>query len=79
MFTVIPVSDKRDCVEIGVVLEKLKTPNKTYYVASTAVSVGKGDSDLLISHNPVVEPSLEKVSKALTLQLSVLALQSLVR
>jgi len=79
MFTVIPASDKRDCIEIGVVLEELKMPNKTYYVASTAISIGKGDSDLLITHNPVVEPSLEKVSGALTYQLTMLSLQSLVK
>ncbi len=76
LFTIVRITDKRDCIEVGVVLEKMVTRSGTFYVASSAIAVGKGEDDLLVTHNPIVEPTLDKVSAALTFQLSIMQLQA---
>ena len=75
-FTIIPESDKRDCIELGLVLERLHAGGGSYYVGSSVISVGKGENDLLVTHNPVVEPTLDKVSAAIVFQLSMMQLQA---
>jgi len=75
-FTIIPETDKRDCIEVGLLLERLHAGAGNYYIGSSAIAVGKGESDLLVTHNPIVEPTLEKVAVAIVLQLSMMQLQS---
>ena len=79
IFTVAPESDKRDCIELGVSIEKLSLARQTVYVASRAVAVGKGDTDLFLTHDAVVQPSLERVQGALVYQMSSMVLQSQLR
>ncbi len=78
IFEIIPEADKRDCFELSVVLEKLKVGNAFFYVGSSAIALGKGDNDLLYTHNPVIEPTLKKVTAALGFQLSMIQLQAFV-
>ena len=75
-FTIIPESDKRDCIEVALVLERLHTTTGSYYIGSSVIAVGKGESDLLVTHNPIVEATLKKVSAAIVFQLSVMQLQA---
>jgi hypothetical protein len=79
VFTVIPESDGRDCIELGISIEKVSTASQTLYVASSVIAVGKGKSDLLLTHNALVQPSLEKVEAAVNYQLSSMVLQSQLR
>jgi hypothetical protein len=79
VFTIIPESDKRDCIELGISVEKLATPRQVLYVASSAIAVGKGESDLLLTHNVVAQPSLAKITATLQYQLSSMVLQSQLR
>ena len=76
IFTVVPESDKRDCIELGLTVEKLTTRSQVLYLASSAVMVGKGESDLLVTHNVHVQPSLKKIASAIEYQLSMSVLQS---
>jgi hypothetical protein len=76
VFTIIPESDERDCIELGVSIEKVTTPHGLLYLASSAIAVGKGKNDLLLTHNVVAQPSLQKVTAALNYQLSVMVLQA---
>jgi hypothetical protein len=75
-FEIIPESDKRDCIELSVVLEKLKTDGGFLYIGSSAIAVGKGESDLLYTHNPIVQPTIKRISSALTFQLSMIQIQA---
>lgn len=79
VFTIIPESDKRDCIELGVSIEKMESSHGVLYLASSAIAVGKGEDDLLLTHNVVIQPSLAKTSAALTFQLSTMALQAQLR
>ena len=76
IFTIVPESDKRDCIELGVVLEKMVTHSGNFYIGSSAIAVGRGKDDLLVTHNPIAEPTIDKVSAALTFQLSTMQLQA---
>jgi hypothetical protein len=76
MFEIVSAADKRDCFELGVVIEKLSTFRGTYYIGSTAITLARGDKDLLYTHNPVAEPSLVKFESAITFQLSSMVLQA---
>jgi len=76
IFEIIPETDKRDCIELSVVIEKLRSGAGFVYVGSSAIAVGKGDSDLLYTHNPIVQPTLKRISSALTFQLSTMQLQA---
>ena len=76
MFEIIQPTDKRDCVELGVVIEKLSTSRGTFYVGSTVIAMGRGENDLLVTHNPVVEPTLVKFESAITFQLSSMVIQA---
>jgi len=76
IFEIIPESDKRDCLELSVVIEKLKTADGYLFIGSSAISVGKGESDLLITHNPIAQPTIKRISSALTFQLSTMYIQA---
>jgi len=77
IFEIIPETDKRDCLELSVVLEKVKTNGVILYVGSSAIAVGKGENDLLYTHNPFVQPTIKKVSSALVFQLSTMQIQAI--
>jgi hypothetical protein len=79
VFTIIPETDKRDCIELSVSIEKLTMAHQMLFVASSAVAVGKGDSDLFLTHDAIVQPSLSKVAAALTFQMSMMSLQARLR
>ena len=79
VYEIIPESDKRDCIELGVTAEKLPSARGIYYIASSAIAVGKGDADLLLSHNVVVQPTIEKVGDAINYQLLLITVQSQIR
>ena len=76
-FTLIPESDKRDCIELGIVIEKLRTAKGVLYLGSSAILVGKGDSDLLVTHNTIAQPTLEKVSASLIFQLDTMQVKAM--
>jgi hypothetical protein len=77
LFEVIPESDKRDCIELSVVIEKLRAGRSYLFVGSSAIAVGKGESDLMVTHNPIVQHTIEKISSAITFQLSMMQLQAM--
>jgi len=76
-FTLIPESDKRDCIELGIVIEKMRTAQGVLYLGSSAIAVGKGTSDLLVTHNTIAQPTLEKVSASLILQLDMMQVKAM--
>ena len=76
-FTLIPESDKRDCIELGIVIEKLRTAQGVVYVGSSSIAVGKGESDLLVTHNTIAQPTLDKVAASLVLQLDMMQIKAM--
>lgn len=76
-FTLIQESDKRDCIELGIVIEKMRTAQGVLYLGSSAIAVGKGDSDLLVTHNTIAQPTLEKVSASLIVQLDLMQVKAM--
>jgi hypothetical protein len=62
---------------LSIVAEKLQTPDgKTYYLVSSALSIGKKSASIgSITHDVIVEPTIDMTARAVTYYLSAVELQ----
>jgi hypothetical protein len=69
-YVLISDQDKRDALELSVTVAKIHTPSGTLYIASSSIGYAKNKDDLFITHNLMVQTSIEKLADNISFQLS---------